>query len=158
MIGAHSPGLKIPIRQFEDEIAIDPLRHSVSHLPTHNRDNTLPPKYGISQLIASSGKGSSRSIPNEALCLRRVSCCTASSLANSNAYFLSLIAFPPPTKVRWMKSKRDIQGLRVLIGNTFTSYAVSLRHFSGVLQNISLYVMFPGEKAKTKWQTPLLRR
>lgn len=47
MIGAHSPELKIPIMQFE--IAIDPLRHSVSHLPAHYRDNTLPPKCGILQ-------------------------------------------------------------------------------------------------------------
>lgn len=39
MIGARSPELKIPIMQYDEaEIAIDPLRHSVSHLPAHNRD------------------------------------------------------------------------------------------------------------------------
>lgn len=39
MIGECSPELEIPILPFDDEaeIAIDPFRHSVSHLPAHNR-------------------------------------------------------------------------------------------------------------------------
>lgn len=45
----------------------------------HNRDNTLPPKCGVVQLIASSGKGLSKFVPNEALCLWCVSCPIASS-------------------------------------------------------------------------------
>lgn len=68
--GAHSPKLIMPVVQFDDEvdIAIDPLRHSVSHLPTHNGDNTPTLKWGCLQLIASSGKASSRIVPTEALC------------------------------------------------------------------------------------------
>ncbi len=155
MIGACRPELKIPIMQFEDEIAIDPLRHSVSHLPAHNRDNTLPPKCGILQLIASSGKDSSRFIPNEALCLWHVSYYTTSSLTNSNAYFfLSPFRCFSPTKVRWMKSKRDRLGPPVLVGNVFTSHAVSLLHFSGVFTEHFPVFNVPRRKAKAKMTDP----
>lgn len=89
MIGARGNELKIPIMQFDDEIAIDPLTHSVSR--PQQGQHTATEVWHFTIDCFPSGKGSSRFIPNEALCLWCVFCSMASSLKIEIVIFLIVV-------------------------------------------------------------------